>query len=102
MGKMLLRLTTTFAKWVVLPVLTLGLIAYGLDWASLEYGIPAQRPKFNEYKVDQLYTVPNRWKEIEWSRGEPVMERCVNSVFPHYGNNPCWYVSQHLVRVNSL
>jgi len=99
---MLSRLAFTVAKWVLAPLAVLSAVAYGLDLASLTWGIPSQRPKFSEYRVDQLYTVPNRWKEIEWSRGEPVMERCVNSLFPHYGNNPCWYVSKHTVRVNEL
>lgn len=99
---MLSRIALWTMKWILLPALVSAAVAYGLDWASLEYGIPTPRPKFAEYKVDQLYTVPNRWKEIEWSRGDSVMERCVNSLFPHYGNNPCWYVSKHPIRVNAL
>ncbi len=99
---MLTRIALWTTKWILLPLLLAAAVAYGLDWVSLEYGIPTKRPKFAEYQVDQLYTVPNRWKEIEWSRGEPVMERCVNSLFPHEGSNPCWYVSTHLMRVNTL
>src|SRR5262245_58145646 len=72
---------------------SLALVA-GLAWCMdyLHLMSLSDTQKFATYRVDQLYTIHDRWNQIEWSRGDPVMERCVNSLFPHLGNRPCWYV----------
>jgi hypothetical protein len=74
-------------------------VLYGFDYVSARYAIP-KRQMFDDVRVDQLYTAPNKYGEIEWSRGDPVMERCVNSLFPHFGFNPCWYVKRHTMNTN--
>ncbi len=79
----------------------LALLAYGLDYLSVQYRIP-QREQFSIIRVDQLYAIPNKWKEVDWSRGDPVMEQCVNSLMPHYGLRPCWYVRRDTMHVNEL
>ncbi|MES1261431.1 MAG: hypothetical protein ABUS49_06810 [Acidobacteriota bacterium] len=53
-------------------------------------------------RVDQLYAIPNKWNEVDWSRGAPVMEQCVNSLLPHFGLRPCWYVRRDTMHVNQL
>ena len=77
-------------------------ILYGFDYLSAKYGIPGNRQVFDTIRVDQLYTVPNKWGEIEWSHGDPVMERCVYALFPHFGSRPCWYVKRHTMNTNRL
>ena len=52
--------------------------------------------------MEQLYAIPNRWNEVDWSRGSPIMERCVNSLLPHFGSRPCWYVKRDTMHVNKL
>jgi hypothetical protein len=76
-------------------------IGYAGDYLSLVAGVPP-REKFSTIRVEQLYAVPNRWNEVDWSRGEAVMERCVNSLLPHFGSRPCWYVKRDTMHVNKL
>jgi hypothetical protein len=77
-----------------------GLI-YVTDYLSVVVGVPA-RERFATIRVEQLYAVPNRWNEVDWSRGDAVMERCVNSLLPHFGSRPCWYVRRDTMHVNKL
>ena len=76
-------------------------LAYGLDYLSVQYRIPNREP-FATIRVDQLYAIPNKWNEVDWSRGSPVMEQCVNSLMPHFGLRPCWYVRRDTMHVNKL
>jgi hypothetical protein len=76
-------------------------LLYGGDYLSAKLAIP-RRQVFEYVRVDQLYTVLNKYGETEWSRGDPVMERCVNSMLPHFGSEPCWYVKRHTMKTNKL
>jgi hypothetical protein len=76
-------------------------LVYGMDHLSLVYQIPKREP-FDTIRVDQLYAIPNKWNEVDWSRGDPVMERCVNALLPHFGSRPCWYVRRDTMHVNQL
>lgn len=87
---------------LLLLVLTAGLaLVYGFDYASVSWKIHQGEQPFTDIVVNQVYTSTNKWKEVEWSRGAPVTERCVYSLFPHFGNRPCWYVQRHTMNVNN-
>jgi hypothetical protein len=92
-----------WAKWATLAFGSLILIAgivWGVDFLIWHAKPEAQR--YAQFRVDQLYTVENRYNETEWSRGAPVMERCTNSWLPQQGMRPCWYVKEHQMHVNAL
>jgi len=92
-----------WAKWATIllgGLLALAGAAWGVDYLLWQHQPEAQR--YAALRVDQLYTVENRYKEIEWSRGAPVMERCTNSWLPQQGYRPCWYVRKHTMHVNEL
>jgi hypothetical protein len=76
-------------------------IVYSADWAALQFHIPKSRELYADVRVDQVYTDTNKWNEIEYSRGNPVTERCVYSLFPHDGMRPCWYVQRHTMHVTN-
>jgi hypothetical protein len=90
-----------FFIWFGSGLLAVGALSYALDFLSVQYRIPHREP-FSVVRVDQLYAVPNRWNEVDWSRGDPVMERCVNSLMPHFHLRPCWYVRRDTMHVNKL
>jgi hypothetical protein len=81
-------------------LLTAGL-TWALDYLSLTFRIPNREP-YSTVRVDQLYAIPNKWNEVDWSRGDPVMEQCVNSLLPHFGLRPCWKVRRDTMHVNQL
>jgi len=33
--------------------------------------------------------------KTEYTFDPPVPQECVNSLFPHFGDPPCWYLSRH-------
>jgi hypothetical protein len=69
----------------------LTLLAYAGDdlWAR-HRGRPVEH-----MKVDRVYAAMNRWNEIEYSVGTPVMETCIDALMPHFGYPPCWYLRRH-------
>ena len=90
------------ALWyLAVGLMTIAGLVYGLDYLSVSMGIP-KRETFDTIRVEQLYAIPNKWNEVDWSRGNPVMERCVNALFPHYSSRPCWYVKRDTMHVNKF
>jgi hypothetical protein len=98
---LVIRKIARFVGYLLAGLVCVAALAFGADYASVTFGIP-KREMFDTIKVDQLYAVPNKWNEVDWSRGTPVMERCVNSLFPHFGSRPCWYVRRDTMHVNQL
>ncbi len=88
-------------KRIAIALLALVGLVYGADYASAAWKIRGGQQVFADIVVDQVYTATNKWKQVEWSRGASVTERCVYSLFPHFGNRPCWYVERHTMNVNN-
>jgi len=84
-------------KWVPPGLLGIAGLAYGFDSAALALKSDPQR--YRDIRVDQVYTDTNKWNQVEYSRGDPVTERCVNALFPHAGLRPCWYVARHTMNI---
>jgi hypothetical protein len=53
---------------------------------------------FADIHIDRYLAVAQKFNKIEYERTDPVTERCVYSLFPHFGHNPCWYVTRHTLR----
>ena len=87
-------------KKALLAIAVLLCAIYGADYLSAKFRLPGNREVFTDLRVDQLYTATNKWNQVEWSRGDPVTERCVNSLLPQLGYTPCWYLKRHRIRVN--
>jgi hypothetical protein len=45
--------------------------------------------------VDRVLAVAEKFNKIDYERSTPITQRCVYSLFPHFGHNPCWYVTRH-------
>lgn len=63
------------------------------DYLSLALQIPS-RPRFATVHITPYLAVPQKDGKTEFMLDDPYDETCVNSVFPHYGHNPCWYVAR--------
>jgi hypothetical protein len=74
---------------LALAALTI-LIYAGDDLWARHQGRPTE-----EVKVYRLYAAMNRWNEVEYSVGTPVMQTCVDALMPHFGYVPCWYLRRH-------
>jgi hypothetical protein len=79
----------------ILPALILtGIALYLGDYLSLRYRIP-KREQYGSVTVRQLYAVKLKNKQTEYMFQPPAPQECVNSLFPQFGDPPCWYLSRH-------
>lgn len=46
-------------------------------------------------EVEMFYAVTRKDNRIDYMRSDPQMEECVNSLLPHTGLRPCWYVARN-------
>ncbi|HTA42359.1 MAG TPA: hypothetical protein VK789_07930 [Bryobacteraceae bacterium] len=81
-GKALLGLTVFVA------------LLYGCDYL---YARVRSAP-FADVRIERFLAIAEHFNKIGYERTTPVTERCVYSIFPHFGNAPCWYLTRHTVR----
>jgi hypothetical protein len=79
-----------FLKILTAAVL-LALFVYGCDYL---YARLRHEP-FLDVHVDRVLAVAEKFNKIDYARTPPITERCVYSLLPHFGHNPCWYVTRH-------
>lgn len=77
--------------WSVVALL--GLI-YVADYLSLQLRIPRREP-FGVVEVQRYYEIALKNRKTEYMRDQPRSQPCVRSLFPHYGESPCWYLERH-------
>ena len=73
----------------------LGLLWCG-DYLTARQRMANDASNFVEtVKVQPLYVIPHKDGRAEYVFGDPQMVKCLHSIFPHFGDNPCWYVKKH-------
>lgn len=89
-----IRKILKFLLQACLALAGLALLTYIADdlWAR-HRGRPVE-----QVKVYRLYAAVNHWNEVEYSVGTPIMETCIESLMPHFGHLPCWYLQRHTYR----
>ena len=79
----------------ILPsLILLCVVVYLGDFLSLRYQIPKREP-YGSVVVRELYAVKLKNKQTEYMFQPPAPQECVNSLFPHFGDPPCWYLERH-------
>ncbi len=79
----------------ILPVVILvAVLIYLGDFLSLRYRIPNREP-YGSVTVREMYAVRLKSKDTEYMAQPPEQQECVNSLFPHFGDEPCWYLKRH-------
>ena len=84
--------------WVLAGVVALTCLAYLTDFAILRWKFKNKGDVFATVKISPYYAVPRKDHKVEFMFQDPVDETCVNSLFPHGGNTPCWYLRKHRER----
>jgi len=77
----------------------LGALAYAADYGVLRYRMahPNAAPAFGNVSMQGLYAIPQKNGKIEYefdARQPEVSMPCVQSLFPHMGQGPCWYLQR--------
>jgi hypothetical protein len=70
-------------------------LLYAGDYISLRYRIPRNRQQYGSVRVRRYYAVPMKNRTTEYMFDQPFSERCVHSIFSHFGDPPCWYLARH-------
>jgi len=82
-------------KRTAAAVVVLVCVLYAGDFITVKFRILAGREPFGTVQINKYYAVPQKSGKTEFEPGEPESESCVNSIFPHLGLSPCWYVRRH-------
>lgn len=82
-------------RLLIAALTLLGLVWLG-DYVTARHRIAIGASSFVEsVKVQPMYIVPHKDSRAEYVFGDPQMVNCLHSIFPHFGDNPCWYVKKH-------
>lgn len=89
----------TAGRKLILKRILVGLLvampaAYALDDLSSRFGIPP-RPRFGSYTIRRYYYIHEKYNKFSYEPMPRIDETCVNTLFPHSGVRPCWYVRRH-------
>lgn len=79
----------------LLVVLLLFALVYAGDFLLLRYRIATNDRPFGTVTVRPYYAVPQKNHKTEFLFDDPQDQTCVHSLFPHLGDQPCWYLSTH-------
>ena len=72
-------------------------MVYAGDFVVLEIRIIGARNHSITVQVESYSAVPEKNNRVEFFYNDPDTEECVHALFPHSGDNPCWYVNRHRV-----
>jgi hypothetical protein len=81
--------------WTSLILVALLVLVYGGDYFSLRYQFPGHRSQFGKVTVNTLYVIHVKGGKIQYTPGDQEIDTCVHSLFPHFGDSPCWYANRH-------
>jgi hypothetical protein len=80
--------------FILIPAL---LALYIGDNLVVRYRMSSNRAPFGTVQVKRYLAIRHKDQRIEFVRTDTETRPCVNSVFPQFGLNPCWYVSRNAV-----
>jgi hypothetical protein len=82
-------------KRIGLVLIILAALVYAGDYAAVRIPIPRSRTVYSTVTVRPYLAVGLKSGKSDLYFLDPRKETCVNSLFPHLGHNPCWYVRKH-------
>jgi hypothetical protein len=91
------RLASAFLHYLIralAAVVILTALAFSFDYI---YFIRSPNA-LGSVLINRYYAVTLKNKKTEFTNADPEIQTCVNSVFPHSGYYPCWYLRRHNVR----
>lgn len=78
---------TLLKRGLLILALVLGAF-YGTDY------LVARKQPLGSVNVQPYYAVPQKDGKTEFIMLDPEVDSCVNSVLPHLGQPPCWYLNK--------
>jgi hypothetical protein len=90
----MLRKLKRVAGFCLLGVAAAVLLAYAGDFAVFRYRV-AKGNGYGSVTVNHYTAVLQKNGKTTLTFDPPAPWTCVNSLFPHQGFQPCWYLSRH-------
>ena len=81
--------------WVVGGGAALIVLAFLIDYGVFRFRVVTGRQAYGSVVVRNYYAVMQKNGKTEFLFDPPAPWTCVNSLFPHAGYPPCWYLSRH-------
>ena len=83
---------------VVLIAILVVAASYVLDWIVVELKMGGAHPAaLGTVSVYQATELKSGKMDVYYH--DPVNQTCVHSLYPHFGFQPCWYLSKHPMQV---
>lgn len=79
----------------ILSVVGTAAIAFALDYAAFRVRAATNRNAFGSVMVRHYYAVLQKNGKTVFMFDPPQPWTCVNSLFPHAGYLPCWYLRRN-------
>jgi len=70
-------------------------LLYLCDYLSVKLRIPKSHEPFGTVTVKTYFAVPQKNGKTQLMFNNSEDQTCVNSLFPHFGMTPCWYLTRH-------
>lgn len=86
----------------ILILLAIAVVSYAADYAVLRYRVAKQKNPFDQVTVTPVFAVKLKDGKTEFDFQPPQIESCANSLYPHLGMEPCWYLKRHLQQRTDL
>jgi hypothetical protein len=81
--------------YLVLFVIAVVAVTYAGDYAVLRYRVAAQKNPFGQVTVTNYFASQMKNGNTEFDFQPPQSQTCTNSLYPHMGMQPCWYLQRH-------
>jgi hypothetical protein len=78
-----------------LALAVLFAFVYIADYLAARWHVPPNRELFGSVLVRRYYAVGEKNGKTEFLFNPPETQPCLNSLFPHFGYTPCWYLRRH-------
>lgn len=82
----------------LLVLVALAILIYIADFAIMKFRIAKGSGAYGTFTVRSYYAIAKKANKVEYDYIGSEQETCTHSLFPHFGFNPCWFVSRHTER----
>ena len=79
----------------LLSAIVLTSLVYAGDYLSLRSRLSGNHQPFGNVAVQSEYVIHEKNGKTEYQFPPPENQVCVESLFPHLGYSPCWYLRRH-------
>jgi hypothetical protein len=79
---------------ILATLIALSALAYAADWIVLQIR-ERSGSAHGSVVVDSSYVIHEKNGKLEYLYDTPQPTPCVRSLFPHEGQQPCWWLARH-------